>query len=143
MSLLRIWPGEMTDEERASFNSAGDFMRDKGQRQFALMVQKVYKGEWGLFRYRDKETAALVVLNVEEGNLNVYYLTGSGLWGKMRELVGALMDIVKRRRLAALTCVTTERRRARLFGMVPGAETEKVGSRWYLKLELEKYNGWV
>ena len=136
MKLTRIYPQEMTPEEREMLAGAADVMADKGKKNFPRLIQNIYTGAWHLFRARDQRLEALLVLNEEEGKLNVYYLTGKGLWGKMRGLVGALMDIVRKRGLKALTCVTGDERKARLFSMAPGIEVEQLGSRWFLELKV-------
>lgn len=135
MKMERIAPTDLTPEDWTRLSLAKEIVEDKQKRGFTEMVRGIIDEEYILVRVGGK-FSGLLVLNPAEGEgLNIYYLCGTGLWGRVRELASKLLDIAEKAGQArVLTFKTSDERKARLFAQVPGIVKVKHGYFWYLEL---------
>lgn len=135
VKLKKVSTSGLTREEAQRLMDAEELALGKPA-EFSWMMKKVFTGEYVLYRLWGG-IKGLCVIHPQGDRLNIYYLNGEGLWGKMRALTQALLDIAAKGGYAGISCCTRDKVRARLFGMVPGARCVHHG-KWYM-LELDHH----
>lgn len=133
LRLTRVRPKDLTHEEMLRLFAARELNMGKPT-EFGKLLSNIWEGIWALYRI-DGAVTGVMVLNPEGERLNIYYLHGDGLFGKIDALARQLKDISRKAGLVGLTCVTRDRRAARLFGMTAGAKCEKRGNWYFLELD--------
>lgn len=101
--------------------------------EFPEMIENILSGSWSLYRI-DGGVKGVVVLNPEPPLLNIFYLHGEGLFGKIGQVAKALLDIAEEKGLSGLSLVTSEYRKARLFSMAKGTKVRVDGDRYIAEL---------
>lgn len=131
IKLKKVRPKDLSAEEYLRLLAANKAYKDK--MDFPEMVRRVWDGTYSLYTLNG-DIKGVCVLNKEPPFLNIYYLHGEGLFGKIKPLAKRLLDISRKEGLKGLSCVTKDVRKARLFRMVPGAELTHDGGHYYLEL---------
>lgn len=131
IKLKKVRPKNLSADEYGRLLSAREFC--DGKLEFPKLVQNVWNGYFDLY-VLNGDIKGVCVLNNEDPFLNIYYLHGEGLFGKIRPLAKRLLDISRKEGLKGLSCVTKDIRRARLFRMVPGAQMFHRGRYYCLEL---------
>lgn len=133
VELKEVRPKDLSAEELQRLLAARELNLGKPA-DFPRMLQNVWNGTWTLYRL-DGGIHGVAVCNPEGDRLNIFYLHGDGLFGKMTALTNRLMDIARKQGLSGLSCVTHDPRRARLFRMTPGARCWEENGKYYLELD--------
>jgi hypothetical protein len=133
LRLTPVRPKDLSAEEYARLLAARELNVGK-PKDFSTMIRNIWEGRWSLYRI-DGSITGVCVTNPEDGRLNIFYLHGDGLFGKMNALVARLLDIADKQGLKGLSCVTRDLRAARLFAMAKGARLEHSGAWYYLELD--------
>lgn len=131
IKLKKVRPKDLSSEEYLRLLAARDAHKDK--LSFEQLIENVWYGTFSLYTLNG-DIKGVCVLNKEPPFLNIYYLHGENLFGKIALLAKRLLDISRKDNLKGLTCVTKDLRKARLFRMVPGASMIHDGGYYYLEL---------
>lgn len=84
--------------------------------QFRDVIFEHNQGNWWIVEIEGKVNGIGVMYpDREVGTLHIFYLNGRGLWGNVKALARALMDISRRNGLRGLSVTTEDIRRVRLY----------------------------
>lgn len=133
LRLTKVRPKDLSHEEVQRLFAARELNMGKPT-EFATLLSNVWEGKWSLWTL-DGSITGVMVLNPEGKRLNIYYLHGDGLFGKIDALAKRLKDISKKGGFSGLSCVTRDPRAARLFKMTPGARCERRGAWYFLEVD--------